>query len=546
MGGAAMSRHFLELAFVFGPMLLPAQQPVWQLMGPDHHEYFLIEPFEDYDGDGVRDLLFMVYPSPTTSGLSLVKILSGATGAELWQFPLWFATLTSVGDLNGDGSPDFVGMRFHATYATSTSPAMNVIQAWSPADNRMLWECYGPHPANYGWDTIGNLDTDGDGRPNVVTLSWSGAQSDVYVYNHHGIELYRLPFAPSNREAISLAGVGDIDGDGADDFIVGVSEMSFRGEVRLISGRTGATLRNSYGLQPGDGTFEHATNFGDLDGDGVNDYGAFPWWSAARAKPVVWSGATGAVLRTYSDYADSLIACEDFDLDGVNDLLINNEFPVQPPNIYGRTIVYSGRDGTELWRLENSWGSGQPSYGWGRHAASLGVQPGSPYPVVSWYDYGFRAYFFGFPFSLGRIRAFRTTFANQGPVHGQPCSSNGSLPLIGARKTSTGSRITIAKAPSGSLAWLNLMLGSPGSYGGTALPVSLSPWGMPTCELYVGPEVSFLRTTGTQGIDRGYAAVDLNVHLATSQGIVVQAQWLTFDPATGNYSATARHSLRVQ
>ena len=540
-----MSPCSLLFSVVAGSALLPAQQLLWERIGPYDHEYDLIEPFKDYDGDGVRDLLFQVFPV-AFSNMSLVQILSGTTGAALWQGQLGFAFLTSVGDMDGDGSPDFAGVRMAVTFPTSTSPALNVLEVWSPAQNRMLWRRFGPHPANYGWDTIGDLDTDGDGRPNVVTLSWSGAQSDVYVYNHHGRELYRLPFALSNREAISLAAVGDQDGDGCDDFIVGLSELSFRGEVRLISGRTGATLRSSYGLLPGDATFEHATNFGDVDGDGFDDYGAFPWWSAARAKPVVWSGATGAVLRTYSEYADSLIACEDFDLDGVNDLLINNEFPISPPQVYGRTIVYSGRDGTELWRLENYLGSGQPSSGWGRHSASLGVQPGSPYPVVSWFDYYYRDWNLPLGLSHGRIRAFRAAFAGQGPVAGRPCSSTGQEPLIGARKTATGSRITIAKAPPASLAWLNLMIGNPGSYGGVSLPVSLAPWGFPGCELHVAPQVSYLRTTGTSGIDRGYAAVDLNVHLAAAQGVAVQAQWLTYDASTGDYAATARHSLLLQ
>lgn len=540
-----MSRNLVALSLVAGAAVLPAQQPVWEVIGPYDHEYYSIAPFGDYDGDGIRDLLCQVYTGITTN-VVLTKILSGATGAMLWQAPQIFRFLSFVGDLDGDGSPDFAGMQEHVTYATSTMPALNVLEVWSPAKNRMLWRRYGPHPANYGWDTIGDLDTDGDGRPNVVTLSWSGAQSDVYVYNHHGRELYRLPFAPTNREAISLAAVGDQDGDLCDDFIIGLSEPSFRGEVRLISGRTGATLRSTYGLLPGDATFEHATNFGDVDGDGFDDYGAFPWWSAARAKPVVWSGATGAVLRTYSEYADSLIACEDFDLDGVNDLLINNEFPVSPPQVYGRTIVYSGRDGTELWRLENYLGSGQPSSGWGRHSASLGVQPGSPYPVVSWFDLNYYAWLFGLGFADGRIRAFRAAYVGQGPVQGRPCSSTGEPPLVGARNTATGSRITIAKAPAGSLAWLNLMIGNPSSYGGVTLPVPLGPWGLTGCELYVMPQVSYLRTTGTTGIDRGYAAVDLGFHLAATAGVVLQAQWLTYDANTGDYSATARHSLRLQ
>ena len=57
----------------------------------------------------------------------------------------------------------------------------------------------------------------------------------------------------------------------------------------------------------------------------------------------------------------------------------------------------------------------------------------------------------------------------------------------------------------------------------------------------------YLRLLGTTGIDRGYAAVDLPFQLTTSAlGISLVAQWLTFDPATLHYGATARHELRAQ
>jgi hypothetical protein len=526
-------------------MALPAQQARWQLSGPFNHHYRLLAPFSDYNGDGIRDVLFQVFPNSPLSNVLEVRILSGSDGSILWQLPMFANNMASVGDMDGDGSPDLVVQWPYAIGPVWPIPAKNAIQVWSPKRNQMLWQVFGNFNANFGYAMLGDLDTDGDGFPNLVTLSWSGPESDVYVYNNRGLLQYKLPMAAFNREAISLAGMGDMDGDGCDDFIIGISEPTARGEVRLISGRTGATLRSSYGIAPGELTFQFATNVGDLDGDGVNDYAAFPWWSAFQLRIVIWSGATGAVLRTFADYAESVIACEDLDLDGVNDLVLGSEYWVQP-NVYGRTIALSGRDGTELWRIENFLGSWQPSSGWGRFAASLGVQPGSPYPVVSWLDIMYKNLTLPLGGAQGRVRAFGGAYAGQGPVVGTPCSSTSHVPQIGTRNTATGSRITIAKAEPGAFAWLNLMVGNPASYGGVALPMSLDTIGFPGCMLHVAPEISFLRMLGTTGIDRGYAAVDLNWHLAAAQGYVLQAQWLTFDPPSLAYSATARHAIQLQ
>jgi len=77
------------------------------------------------------------------------------------------------------------------------------------------------------------------------------------------------------------------------------------------------------------------------------------------------------------------------------------------------------------------------------------------------------------------------------------------------------------------------------------LPLDLTAFGLPGCNLYVGPQVTHLRLLGTNGIDRGYAAVDLPFQLTTSTlGTSVVAQWLVLDPTTLDYAATPKHQLR--
>jgi hypothetical protein len=378
---------------------------------------------------------------------------------------------------------------------------------------------------------LGDLDVNGDGFGDFIVAKIHANDSAVYVYNHQGTVLYSYPMTSFGWQALSLAKMGDMDGDGCDDFLMGCAEPSARGALVLVSGRTGAVLRITYGLLPGDIL-------------GVNDYAAFAWWSALRSICVAFSGATGSVIHTWPYSTDSVIGGEDLDLDGVPDLVIAGDFPVSPPQVYGRACAFSGRDGTLLWTVDNFFGSGQGGSGFGRYAAGLGVLPGSPYPAVAWMDI---LYYQPPSTGSGRVRAFRGTRAGQGPVTGTPCSSTAALPQIGVRETTNGARVTIAKAPPGAFAWLAAALGNPTTFGGLPLPLSLDPFGLAGCELYVSPDISFARVLGTSGIDAGYAAVDLPVHCtAAGLGTVVSAQWLAFDPATLAYAATPKHELRLQ
>jgi hypothetical protein len=370
----------------------------------------------------------------------------------------------------------------------------------------------------------------------------------VYVYDHRGQLRYLVPCRSQNRIAESLCNMGDMDGDGCDDFLIGCHEGSGRGMQWLVSGQTGSTIRETYGLLFGDYTSEHVSNLGDIDGDGVNDYAAFPYWSAQRAIAVAYSGATGAVIRSWTDGPNSVVAGEDFDQDGINDIVTGGDWVVSSPNVYGRTLCFSGRDGSELWRVDNlPHVPGSPvnpgTSAWMESSASLGVQPGSPYPVLAWMEVLWFSTAIG---GGGRIRAYGGTRAGQGPVSGEACTSSGLLPLIGVRKLgtgaqNTGSRLTVARTHANALAAVNL------NFAALPSPVDLSPFGFSGCAVYVDPIASAVRVTGTTGIDRGYAAVDLPHPLsATAIGTQVVAQWLVFDATTGSYAATQMHALRLQ
>jgi hypothetical protein len=77
------------------------------------------------------------------------------------------------------------------------------------------------------------------------------------------------------------------------------------------------------------------------------------------------------------------------------------------------------------------------------------------------------------------------------------------------------------------------------------LSVALDAFGWIGCHAYVTPDIGDFRLLGTNGIDRGYAFVDLGARCAPALGLVVSAQWLALDPATMGYAATQKHQLRL-
>jgi hypothetical protein len=528
--------------------LARAQQPIWQLHGPADRRLLHAAKFVDHDHDGVADFLsvYEYYPAPWVFQ-ARVGLFSGATGMEL----LWHEANVDpqhAGDVDGDGTHDIFAKTLDAAWAPDNS-LLHSIDA-RRLDGSVLWTVYGPKMMQFAFRFLGDIDTDGDGKPNLVTIArgrvlpgtFQFVGAGVYVYNHRGTLLYQIDLSPMAHEPVSLAKMGDIDGDGADDFVVGCSDPQARGSVHLVSGRTGAILRTSRGLAPGDKTFDLVSNVGDYDGDGVADFAAFPWWSASRAMAVVWSGATGAAIWTLPWATSTVVTSEDFDRDGIQDMVMLADYVVAP-SIIGSTFVISGRDGEILWRVNetiSTWG------GWGLFATALRTEPKAAYPTIVWTEPNFWVPFGGT--TVGRIRAFAGAVAGQGPVTGTPCASSGPMPLIGARRAGSADnvRVTIAKAAPGAYAWLNVALGNPSQHQGITLPLALDPFGLVGCQMLVGPEITLFRQLGTAGIDRGYAAVDLPVQFAAVSGTIVQAQWIAYDPMTGWYGASEKHQLRLQ
>jgi len=172
-----------------------------------------------------------------------------------------------------------------------------------------------------------------------------------------------------DRLGSSVAGLGDIDGDGYDDLVIGAPEadpggLSDAGSAVVISGATGALLYRFDGAASSDQFGNAVDCAGDVDGDGTPDLIVGAWWAdpggvSLAGSAFVYSGATGAQLHRFDGvqlgdtFAGAVAGVGDIDADGKDDVLIgaHNADPGGRLSA-GSAFVYSGATGAELLRFD--------------------------------------------------------------------------------------------------------------------------------------------------------------------------------------------------
>ncbi|MBK8978189.1 MAG: VCBS repeat-containing protein [Planctomycetes bacterium] len=249
----------------------------------------------------------------------------------------------ALGDLDDDGFADVVVGA--DGYGPNTSLAGRV-RAWSGRTGALLFTWTVSGTFQFLGTSVATADVDADGHDDVIAgaPAATGSTGTVFVWSgRDGSQLFAIHGAAGSRAGVAVAGVGDLDRDGYDDFAI-ASEV---GPVRTWSGRTGAQLHT---LSPG---FAVAAA-GDVDADGVPDVViGNPLWRAA----IVHSGATGAVLHTFADTALSqygrAVAGLDANGDGYADIAVSGPGGTNA----GRVDVWSGRNASLLFSFAGEPGS---------------------------------------------------------------------------------------------------------------------------------------------------------------------------------------------
>jgi len=171
---------------------------------------------------------------------------------------------------------------------------------------RIIREWRGEHAGDqFGWIARDIGDVDGDGVDDVVTSAptWGpegSAAGRVYVYaSGTGALLWSAEGRPGDQLGTGVEAAGDVDGDGTPDVLAGAP---YGDRAVVYSGRNGRVLLEIDAPQPGEAFGRHVADLGDVNGDGHADFVVGAPLNDAGGKDAgrayVFSGADGATLLT--------------------------------------------------------------------------------------------------------------------------------------------------------------------------------------------------------------------------------------------------------
>lgn len=303
-----------------------------------------------------------------------------------------------VGDVNGDGVRDIVAtapfqdgdFNRPGGGVQPFGPPQDVGKAWVLSGTdfsiiRVLDDPYFQIPellkfgAQFGTSISATGDLNGDGVGDIIiglphrirpveddnlvnageAIVFSGSDGSVLL-------TLQAPEAhESGRFGYAVAGIGDVNGDGVSDLLVGEPKndsgetgLADVGTIYVFSGADGSLIRQmdapDLGGAEQNGRFGMAlANAGDLDQDGVSDYLV---GSPGNSRVYAISGATGAVLynvvspqlERLASFGVAIAAGKDLNNDGIPDFVIGS--PNQS-HLSGIAYAFSGRDGSLLWKL---------------------------------------------------------------------------------------------------------------------------------------------------------------------------------------------------
>jgi hypothetical protein len=308
----------------------------------------------DLDDDGCSDVLIgavnevgSLWPLRVASAeapQACVHAVSGATGALLWSLGtassdhLFGASLASVGDLDGDGVQDVLVSAPDQSLRRMIVPLLGAseVVAVSGRDGTIL--------ASFSMGRASTMSLAGSARATspgearwAVGLALGSGDGEVLVMRRLEQAPIRVIRGEGPGFGCSLALLGDLDGDGAGEILVGdplhQSDGLSTGRVWVFSLLDGRVIRADAGdSREGDrelGTV--VTAVGDVDGDGIEDYAFGSCKSAAnRGRVVIASGSTGEEIRRLEGvvegqyYGYSLAPLGDVNGDGVADIAIGS------------------------------------------------------------------------------------------------------------------------------------------------------------------------------------------------------------------------------
>ncbi len=245
------------------------------------------------------------------SGTSLSTTEGSAIGEQLG------ASACAMGDVNGDGVPDY---------------AVGAPHAWKFAGIGLV-------TADVGATEIRS------GANGAVLQSLKGVGS-------------------KDALGTSVAAVMDLTGDGVPELLAGAPfaysvTATDAGEAYVQSGGTGSLVYTLGGIQT-DSEFGAAVAAGDVNLDGRQDFGVgMPGYGSDGGRVRVYSGLNGATVLFDKTFAaghrlGTALAMGDLSADGRADVIAGAPFDDVVASNDGRVVAWAGNTGLSLW---NAWGN---------------------------------------------------------------------------------------------------------------------------------------------------------------------------------------------
>lgn len=326
---------------------------LYQVDGVSYDEElgFSVAGAGDVDGDGRADFIVgspLADPDGNINAGS-AYIYSGATGSLIFQkngFGHFGWSVSSAGDVNGDGNSDFI-VGAYRNFPNGIRDAGSAF-VYSGADGSLLFQINGSDTGDVlGFSVAGVGDINGDGKgdfiagapvasPNGIEAAgsafvYSGRDGSI-LYDKHGTDT-------GDQFGISVDGAGDVNGDGKPDFIVGANRANpggrdNAGSAFVFSGADGSLLFRIDGdTESGDGMGWSVAGLEDINGDGNSDF-----IIGTVNSSFVHSGADGSLLYK-GGHGNSVAAAGDVDGDTKPDFIVG-------PMFLNYALVYSGGDGS--------------------------------------------------------------------------------------------------------------------------------------------------------------------------------------------------------